>query len=121
MVAYAHRAAVGPHNQTLRQYRARPDMCLTDDHSGIGDLRSRLVNQKPIEAHRDLTALGRCLSIILLGRYPSAARGDTEASGQTGRPTKGGWEASCDRPSAATQPEPHAHPAIVLNRGPVRG
>jgi len=46
-----------PHHQALRQYRAGPDVDLTEDHRGAGDLGLGLVNEHLVEAQGVLTVL----------------------------------------------------------------
>jgi hypothetical protein len=57
VVADAHRSAVRPHHQPLRQNRAGTDADLTEDHRRTGNLRPRLVNKKLVETHAGLTLL----------------------------------------------------------------
>ena len=51
VVADAHRGAVRPHHQALRQDRAGADVYLAQNHRGAGDLGLGLVNEKLVEAH----------------------------------------------------------------------
>src|SRR6478736_7655460 len=51
VVADAHRSAVRPHHQALRQIRAGPDVDLTEEHRGSGDLGLGLINEKVVETH----------------------------------------------------------------------
>jgi hypothetical protein len=48
---------VRPHDQALRQDRPGPDVHLTEDHRGAGDLGLGLVNEHLVEAHGVLTVL----------------------------------------------------------------
>ncbi len=57
MVADAHRGAVRPHDQALRQDRAGTDVDLTEDHRGSGDLGLGLANEDLVEAPGVLTVL----------------------------------------------------------------
>ena len=57
VVADAHRCPVRPHDQALRQYRAGPDMYLTQNDCGAGDLGPGVVNEQLVEAHGGLTVL----------------------------------------------------------------
>jgi hypothetical protein len=57
VVADAHRRAVRPHDQALRQDRAGPDVDLTQNHRRAGDLGLGLVHQHLVEAHGSLTVL----------------------------------------------------------------
>src|SRR6185437_11119913 len=51
VVADAHRSAVRPHHQALREIRAGPDMNLAEEHCGSGDLGLGLINEKVVETH----------------------------------------------------------------------
>src|ERR1700760_2522422 len=51
VVADAHRSAVRPDHQALRQIHARPDVDLTEEHRGSGDLGLGLINEKVVETH----------------------------------------------------------------------
>ena len=70
VVADAHRRAVRPHHQALRQDRARTDVYVTQQHRGAGYLGLGFVSEKLVEAHSGLTVLtttyvprpGRCHS-----------------------------------------------------------
>src|SRR6266851_330042 len=78
VVADAHCCAVCPHDQALRQYRARTDVGLTQKHCGAGDLRLGLVNEKLVEAH-GLTVLlavrasGRSVPTVPAAQCPGPA------------------------------------------------
>src|SRR6266699_3416966 len=51
VVADAHRSAMRPHHQALRQDRARTDVDLTQHHRGAGYLGLGFVSEKLVEAH----------------------------------------------------------------------
>lgn len=62
----AHRCAVRPHHQALRQDRARADVYVTQHHRGAGYLGLGFVSEKLVEARGGLTYTGP--------RYPGPGR-----------------------------------------------
>jgi hypothetical protein len=114
VVANAHRGAVGPHHQALRQDRAGADVYVTQHHRRAGYFGLGLVNEKLIEAHGGLTVLLPRMLADLLEALDVPAR---HALAEIPRPRSPAAPSCPPRLAGQNQRPALARPDSVVHRG----